>query len=377
MSEVKNVNDNENEELIDEETILENADSFSCPACGGKMHFNVNEQSLSCPYCDNKIEITSDSEPIKEYDFDKADELASKGWGNETRIIRCESCGAQVVLEENATAQFCSFCGSSNVVKEFDSDCITPESLIPFKISKAKASDNFKKWLKKRFFAPRKLKKKQYKDNFSGLYLPFWTYDSQTSSFYTAQKGTYYYVTRTRMVNGKPQTYRQRKIRWKRVQGTYNKFFDDVLVNASKNHDRNIIEVLEPFNLKGLVPYRTEYLSGFIAERYSINLKNGWHYAKNKINGDIRNGIIAQVNGDEVRIESVNTSYDDVKYKHILLPIWMSSYKYKDKIYRFMVNAQTGEVQGKYPKSPLKITLTVLASLGIVGLIIYFFSTYN
>lgn len=366
---------NQEEILEDTEPILEDTDTFPCPSCGGKMHFDPMEQALSCPYCSNKIEISESSEPINEYDFDSAEEMASQDWGKETRVIKCESCGAETVLDSNAAAQFCAFCGSSHIVQKDDaSSGIAPESLIPFKISKSKAIEFFSRWIKKLFFAPSKLKKSHNISKITGTYIPHWTYDSKTSSFYTANKGTYYYVTQTRRVNGKTKTVRVRKTRWRRVQGVYAESFDDILIHGSKQIDQSLIQSLEPFHLNELVPYKPEYLSGFLAERYSINLKEGWEFAKNNIDDSIHYGIKRQVNGDEVRIISVNTSYEDVKFKHILLPIWISSYKYKEKIYRFMVNGQTGEVQGNYPKSPLKIFFTVVASILVVGGIIYLFN---
>lgn len=354
---------NEEEFIEDTEPILENTDKFPCPSCGGNMHFDPKEQALSCPYCSNKIEIKNNDEAINEYDFDKAEEMASHNWGEETRIIKCDSCGAETVLDVDTVAQFCAFCGSSHIVQKNDTDSIAPESIIPFKIAKTKANELFSKWIKKRFFAPSKLKKEFNIRKINGTYIPFWTYDTNTSSVYTANKGTHYYVNQTRTVNGERKTVRVRKTRWRRVHGVYNEFFDDILINGSKNIDESLVNALEPFHLNELIPYKPEYLSGFLAERYSINLEDGWQDAKEEMKSHIHGGIKRQVNGDEVRILNVNTSYDKVKFKHILLPVWISSYSFKEKAYRFLINGQTGEVQGKYPKSALKITLTVLASI--------------
>ena len=55
-------------------------------------------------------------------------------------------------------------------------------------------------------------------------------------------------------------------------------------------------------------------------------------------------------------------------------PVWLSSYKYKDKVYRFLVNARTGEVQGDRPYSAIKIALLVISIVAVVGIIIYFAS---
>ena len=100
-----------------------------------------------------------------------------------------------------------------------------------------------------------------------------------------------------------------RKIRWHTENGHYNEFFDDVLVKASRNVATGLIDKIEPFHLNELVDYKTQYLSGFLAERYSIPLKEGWNDAKGIIDQRISNGIHGQVHGDVVNIVSVATDY--------------------------------------------------------------------
>ncbi|MBV9774716.1 MAG: hypothetical protein JO040_12240, partial [Gemmatimonadetes bacterium] len=79
------------------------------------------------------------------------------------------------------------------------------------------------------------------------------------------------------------------------------------------------------------------------------------------------------IGGDEQRIHSTDTRYDDVTFKHILLPVWISAYRYREKVYRRLVNARTGEVQGERPWSWIKIALLVLfvAALVIVGVVLW------
>jgi hypothetical protein len=123
---------------------------------------------------------------------------------------------------------------------------------------------------------------------------------------------------------------------------------------------------LEPFNLGELVKYKSGFLSGFLSERYSIGLKEGWEKARSYINSRIKWGIERKINADEIRNLIVNTSYNNIKYKHILLPVWISAYTYKNKVYRYMVNGETGEVKGEAPVSPIKVGLTVLAVLAFL-----------
>lgn len=356
-----------------EKTIKQNTDRFSCPACGGNMIFDPESQSLTCPYCDKKTDIVKQQGDIKEYDFKMTADDAPNNWENESRVMRCESCGAQTVLDENNTAQFCPFCGSSHIVKQDEQSGIIPESLIPFKVTKEKSLGHFREWIKKRYFAPNALKKEYNDQKLNGVYIPCWTYDSSTYSTYSAEAGTYYYETVTDWVeeNGqrKMVTRQERRVSWHYVTGDYSEFFNDILVNASGQIDEALMGKLEPFHFEELVHYKPEFLSGFLAEHYSIDINQGWATGRTIIEGQICEAIRSQINADEVRNLTVNTSHDNIKYKHILLPIWISAYTYKGKVYRYMVNGQTGEVQGHAPISAVKITLMVIAALAIIGLI--------
>lgn len=359
-------------------TKQEQTERFLCPACGGNMVFDPKKQKLLCLYCSSESEVNFEKTNIIENDFYTAENTSNRNWGNEKRIIKCESCGAQTVLDENSVAQFCAFCGSSHIVRTEELAGIVPESLIPFMISKDSAGEFFSNWIKKLFFAPRALKSSYNMNKMKGVYIPFWTYDSNTFSDYTAERGTYYYVTETEWVGQgaerKQVTKQVRKTAWSFVQGNYSKFFNDILINASSQINKKIISKLEPFNLNELVQYKPEFLSGFLAERYSIDLKLGWEIAEGKIESDLRVEISQHIGGDEVRNLSLSTSYEAIKYKHILLPIWISAYIYKTKVYRYMINGQTGEVHGESPVSVLKVILLILAIIVVIGGAYFYFS---
>lgn len=238
--------------------------------------------------------------------------------------------------------------------------------------------DSFSVWIKKRWFAPNKLKKDYHLQSISGIYIPFWTYDSDTYSAYTAEAGEHYYVTETvwetdEKGNQRPVQKTVQKTRWYPVSGNYSKFFDDVLVNASKNVSQKLINKLGGFNLKELVHYTPEFLSGFIAEKYSIGLKDGWENAKRTINMRIYSGVVEDIHADEVRNVSINTKYFNIKYKHLLLPMWISAYKYNNKTYRFLINGETGKVSGEAPVSPWKVTF-LIAIVAVIFVLIYFAS---
>jgi len=117
------------------------------------------------------------------------------------------------------------------------------------------------------------------------------------------------------------------------------------------------------------VSYADEYLSGFIAERYQVDLKQGWTRAAERMDEVIRGDVKRNIGGDHQRITTLQTQHSDITYKHILLPMWICSYRYRQKVYRFLVNARTGEVQGQRPWSWVKITLAAVVVAAVAAFI--------
>lgn len=355
---------------------IEQTEVNQCTSCGGGTTFDPASGTLKCPFCGTENVIEQTRNNTIENDFLQALEMDNHSWDDEKRVFKCENCGAETLLDKDKVADFCSFCGSSHITISEHHAGIKPALVIPFQITKEEAVEKFKGWMKKRYFAPSKLAQLHQLNHLVGTYIPYWTFDSQTSSSFTVRIGTYYYVTVTRTVteDGKSRqvTEQVRKIRWRTENGYYEEFFDDILIKASHNVASDLINKIEPFQLTGLLDYKSEYLSGFLAERYSVSLKEGWVDAKSIVDYRITSGIERQVYGDVVQIVSVSTNYKDITYKHLLLPIWISSFHFNNKVYRFLVNGQTGKVSGKSPISIFKVGFVSLIVIIIIVVILFF-----
>jgi predicted RNA-binding Zn-ribbon protein involved in translation (DUF1610 family) len=346
-----------------ENKVLAEGRRFSCINCGAEMHYFPDKKALFCPFCNSEEEVEEviPSEGINEYilDGDIDDDLENLD-EEPNLLLHCKSCSAEINIGPDEKSAFCPFCGSSHILKEEDNKRkIKPETIIPFRITKDVANKKFKKWIRGKIFAPSDLKNSKT-ENLSGVYIPYWTYDSDTYTEYLAERGDYYYETHTRTDSeGKEVREQVRKTRWRRVNGILERYYNDTMVTASKNHKEGLLDKTDNFNLSNLIKYDPRFLSGFMSERYSIGVMDGWIKAEKIIENLIYSDIRKQVGGDEFRLINRNTKHKEIYYKQFLLPMWVSNYNYKGKIYEYLINGENGKIYGEYPKSFWKIFLSI------------------
>lgn len=221
------------------------------------------------------------------------------------------------------------------------------------------------------WFAPNKVKK--YTDDDAklvGIYIPYWTFDSATETAYLGARGDVYYVTQEIQVERDGRVFTEVRqvpqIQWTPVRGRVTRFFDDVLIGASKSLPRQIVDQLEPWDVANLVPYDENYLSGFSSEYYQVGLDQGFDEAKQKMDNVIYQDIAFDIGGDQQRVDQRTTTHNHTTYKHCLLPVWSAAFRYQQKAYRFVINGRTGRVQGERPYSVWKIAFAVI--LGVIAL---------
>lgn len=353
---------------------------FSCPACGAEATWNPSKQALVCGFCGTvspaKLETQPQGEAIVEHDLVTALRSipeAARGWKTERVQVRCQSCQAISVFEPGRVGQRCDFCGSSSLVPyEEVKESIRPESLLMFKLSENQVRDSVRAWYGNRFWAPSALKRHALTDQLKGIYIPYWTFDAQVHADWTAQSGYYYYVTEEYTdSNGNRQTRQVQQINWVPSSGSLDHFFDDELVCASKGVDRGLVEEIEDFPTKELVPYQAGFLAGWVVERYQIDLMAAAQASRQTMAAKTEQLCSRQVPGDTQRDLRVALFWSGQTFKHILVPVWLLTYDFQGKSYQAVVNGYTGAIAGHYPKSWVKIFIAVLLVLGLVGVFVY------
>src|SRR5262245_25742077 len=355
---------------------------FPCKQCGARLVVSPGSSSLKCPYCGYAERIYDDITGVRERELEayliappRGDTIA--GYSQE---IQCGGCGAVVILEDNVAADRCPFCATHLENKpRAAGEMVTPESILPFNVDFRKAKDAFEKWIYDRWFAPDGLKKMVSLGQLQGVYLPAWTYNSQTITKYTGRRGTEKSAgmygegddgigNALSMLGGMNN---RRYIEWQDVNGEVHHFFDDMLVGASHSLPYDKVAQLQPWDLENLVAFKPEYLSGFKAERYAVELAQGFEMSKLLIDPMVKQMCTYDIGGDYQILETYQTAHDRPTFKHVLLPAWIASYRYYGKVFHILVNARTGEVVGDRPWSFFKIVSVVTFLLGLAAAILF------
>ena len=339
-------------------------ESFKCPSCGAHLDFSPEMQLLTCGHCGNKVDFASSAD-VQPIDF-VTGERPKDDW-NETVVYRCDNCGSREIISKNEISKKCHFCGTTNIVLTDELPGIKPGAVIPFLFNEERAKHNFKKWIKKRWFIPNKLKANAEAGELGGVYSPAWVYDCDTFSQYVGRVGQYYTVTTGSGKNRRTET----RIRWRRISGTHMRDFRDYIMEASPHLDQRQMKKLAPFRMDESKVYDRAFLAGFTAAHYDRDVDACWIDVRRDIEQTLRSDIVRKHRADVVDYLNVSTNYTNVTYRYMLLPVWISNYSFAGKTYNFFVNGTTGRVIGKVPRSAAKITAFIFAIIGVLAVLAF------
>lgn len=349
------------------------------------MQFDPATGGMKCPFCGKTQALTAPAPSARPEGIasHSLDEFTGKQASPDLRPISaealqvtCAACGSAVTFQPPEVAGQCPFCGDTLVAQPKAADpLVAPDAVLPASITKDKAQSQMRDWLQTRWFAPGALKRLARQEAIAGVYLPFWDYDADTTTRYTGQRGQHYYETESYEEtdsNGNTVT-RTRQVQrtaWYPAAGVVSRRFENLLVPASRSVSESKLNALEPWKLESLCPYEPAYLAGFKAQRYQLELADGFGKATEAMRPKIEHDVRRDIGGDEQSIGSMDTDYLNAMFRHLLLPVWIGAYRFQNKVYQVAVNASTGEVQGERPYSSAKIALLVAAILLIITVLV-------
>jgi len=356
--------------------------NFLCPSCGAAMAYDGADSQLKCKSCGTTEKVCPDGDR-EDRDFTALEaDKTLLDWGVPVKTMLCGGCGVKVVIASEATLNSCPFCGSSQISETEETPGLRPDMVVPFRLDAAEASKRVTSWIRRLKMAPFSMKKQLTTGTIAGIYLPYWSFDTKTKTAYTGEAGNYYHEQDedTHTADGRTEAHPKsvKKTRWRFVSGMYEKAFRGVIYNDVNVVDESVIKELEPFKLNELEKFNARHLAGFTAQRYASGPKSAWERSKKFMSSQILSDVrgIVKRGSDVLGAVKICPEYTDIQYKLMLLPVWISSYRYKEKAYGLYINGQTGEITGSSPKSVLKIFIIAMVCLAVLA-VLYFLFLYK
>jgi len=299
------------------------------------------------------------------------------------RHFRCENCGAEVGVDPDQRSYTCAFCDSTYVV-QFTRDETgrqAPEFVVGFAVTPEQAQEKFRRWIaENNWFRPGDLRSARIEEKLKGVYLPFWSFSMLAESDWSADIGEYWWKTETYTTTDKDgktvtKTRRVRQTEWWDLRGNHHCYYSAYLVSGSRGLPQHDAERIKPFHLAALKRYRPYFLAGWLSEEYSVERDDALGVCQQEFQRREQENVEAHLPGDTHRDLRVATRFSQINSDLILLPVYLLSYRYREKLYRFMLNGQTGKAAGDKPLSGWRIAAAVgggllVAALG--ALMVYF-----
>ncbi|MBQ1247036.1 MAG: hypothetical protein IIX95_03285 [Clostridiales bacterium] len=345
-------------------SIINNVNTTStevkCPSCGasGGIKYDPATSTLTCPFCGHSSELQLPARPAEELDFNAAIQRANVNWGYIKKLIVCSNCGGQTLYDAEQVTGACPFCGSTSVAPAAENEQImAPNAVIPFTITQEMTQQCFVNFLQKKSRLCEGVMDCKL-ENITGVYLPYWTFDVDTVTDYVVSTGNYI-----------PEGYTNSQ----RFSGVFYQTFDDLFVFASDKIRNPYLPKIQRFDFSKAVPYSPKYLAGYAAERYTVGLNDAFERAKKKIPRLIDRDIsIFEENAIKCRayVDKATTTYYNAKYRYLLAPVYIATYRYKKNKFQVAINGQTGQTYCDAPSKWPKMIITLAIAGGITYLIL-------
>lgn len=323
---------------------------YKCPNCDGAVSFDPSIQQMKCPFCDSEFDVAavqSLNEGIQAEDdnitWSGHDDAAWEDGEQEgMRLYSCNTCAGEIITDESTAATSCPFCGNPVIMMGQLSGSLKPDLLIPFKLDKNAAIEELKNHLSGKKLLPKCFKANKRLEEVKGLYVPFWLFDADVDA------NMRYRATKVRRWSDSNFIYTETTTFNVIRQGEL--AFDDVPVDASKKMLSDMMESIEPFDLKDAAEFKTAYLSGYLADKFELTEKECIPRANDRIRASTEDAFRATVVGyNTVTPEYRGVYLKKSVVKYALLPVWVLNTTWRDKPYTFAMNGQTGKFVGDLP----------------------------
>ena len=343
--------------------------SYKCPNCSAPLSFDIESQNWKCKFCDSEftgnnlgqIEALGSSETTKE-EISPAVQTQEK---EEATMYVCPSCGGKIITTPTTAATFCIYCHNPAIIaSRLSEEENRPAYLIPFKLKKEEAVKKLQSLCSRKIFLPKNFKKMVSAGEVSGLYVPFWLFDIDIASSFTARG------LKTQFWSD--SSYRYTKTDSYDVARSGEISFKNIPVDGSVKMDDNLMQQLEPFNYSQMLDFKMEYLSGHFAEIHDDNINTAEEKALSRVFPNARSTLLSTAH-EYSSLAGTNHSLNkkETSYMNVMLPVWVLMAECGGRKYVFAMNGQTGKMSGYLPKS-LSVAFALYLKISLIISLIFF-----
>ena len=322
------------------------------------MAFDPTSHDLGCEHCGSHFSVDQaqmDAGSLPKLSLSQ-DTLAG------AVSYHCESCGANLVTTATTVATTCPYCDNNVVLDPQVSGVLKPDGIIPFAFDKSRLAGALQQFYANKPLLPNGFFDANRVERAQGVYVPFWLYDA------TVDGPMEFSATRTSTsIQG---NYQVTETKYYQLEREGSVSFRNVPADGSSRMDNDLMDSIEAFDVRGMKPFDSAYLSGYVADRYDEDVQACYPRAARRMPSSTRSAFANTTGG----FESPTPVYDGLKVydasaAYVLFPVWLFNSEYDGKKYRYAVNGQTGKVVGELPISTSKSLLAFFIPFLIVALI--------
>ena len=331
-----------------------NVVEYKCPCCNAGLTFRGDSQQLKCDYCDNSFDLDTvkafnESQAEAQKEEIQWEQEERKQWPQEEqqqlRAFQCPSCGGEILCQETTAASFCPYCDNPTILPSRLQGSIKPDAVIPFRKTREDAKEAFLQLCKKKPLLPKFFTQQQRLEKITGMYVPFWLYDCEgdfqgsykATRIHTWSSGDYDYIKTDHYL----------------LKRSAQAEFVGIPMDGSSAMDDTFMESIEPYDYSQLTEFDMAYLTGFLADKYDVESEKGEARIKERVDTAMNAQLQNSLSGySTVLPENRQLTLKHSKARYVLMPVWMLSTRYKDKVYTFAMNGQTGKMTGSFPICP-------------------------
>lgn len=326
--------------------------SFKCSGCGSTLKFDPVSQNLKCPSCE-KIAIIEKTQTNTKHSINEAREGKREGWIKESKMMRCQTCGAEIILNKLEFSGICPYC-SSSYVSDIDALLdIVPDSIIPFAFNETEAERRLKFQLRRKFYVPNSCKKNVKPESIKGTYIPSFAFDANV-------KGTYSGTLKRRNENNEDEFFQ--------IKGVHNSRQRNVLIENSSKITQQSLKKILPYDLDGAYSFSEGFVLGYVVEHYEDAFTVCLNQALKEMEQKVKQEILSGYTYDYVKEFHLKCDFSEQKYQYYVVPIYQMNFEYRKKKYNVVMNGQSGKIGGKLPVSVLKVLFTIFGVVLIIAL---------